>query len=83
MPAKTNQNTVALESTYDLQSNCSTSAGVDEAWKFLETHQGEIFTTDEDLRAIRGKIDCRIYPWLAACVLMQNLDKFSLNVSWN
>lgn len=59
-----------------------TSAGVDQAWKFLNENRDatEADTEGVDMKALRRKIDIRIVPLLFFCYTVQFLDKVILNV---
>lgn len=52
----------------------------DEALLYLEKHGKHAISDEAYLKAIRTKIDWRVPPMLACCYLVQNLDKFALNV---
>ena len=56
------------------------TASVDEALVFLKDHEEHAITDEATLKAIRRKVDWRISPILACVFLVQNLDKFALNV---
>ena len=52
----------------------------DEALTYLEDHGKHAVSDEAYLKAIRTKVDWRVPPMLACCYLVQNLDKFALNV---
>jgi hypothetical protein len=61
----------------------TSSASVDQAWKFLNENRDaadETDTSSVDMTALRRKIDFRVVPLMFLCYTMQFLDKVILNV---
>ena len=57
------------------------TAGVDQAWKFLDRHRDAAAEhAPVDMDALRRRIDYRVVPLMFCCYTMQFLDKVILNV---
>ena len=54
---------------------------VDEALLYLQNHHEQAATDTSMLKTIRRKVDLKVFPFLALVHLIQNLDKYALNVS--
>lgn len=54
---------------------------VDEGLQYIQQHHGHVATDEATLKAIRLKVDWRIFPLISTSFLFLNLDKYALNVS--
>ena len=64
-----------------LPDSATAASTVDEALVYLQLHNERALTDEASLKSIRRKVDWNIFPVMLVIHLMQNLDKFSLNVS--
>ena len=57
---------------------------VDDAWAFLESHPPPAHAaSDDELKAIRRKVDLGLLPLLFAAYTLQFIDKALLNVRYS
>lgn len=63
--------------------NGDAASDIDNAWQFLQENRDvtESSATEQELSALRRKIDWHIVPIMFCCYTMQFLDKVILNVS--
>ncbi|KAK3381895.1 putative allantoate protein [Podospora didyma] len=64
---------------YSADSAASSDGGIDDAWKFLDSHRDTAGADAVDLRKLRWKIDLHIVPLMFCCYTVQFLDKVILN----
>jgi hypothetical protein len=64
-----------------LPDSATAASTVDKALVYLQLHNERALTDEASLKSIRWKVDWNIFPAMLVIHLMQNLDKFSLNVS--
>lgn len=71
------------DSVNETSSHAAPAAGLDTAWKYLNSHREDADAGSEpiNLVALRRRIDFRIVPLMFLCYTLQFIDKVILNVS--